>query len=281
MRTSTPKYRPTGKLHPRIAPLYAFACAATLALTVDNESMRVIAGTHRSRQLVAPRGTGTRPTSDRLRETLFNILSPRIPGCRFADLYAGTGAVGIEALSRGAQHVYFTEKSEPALAAIRANLKALHITHGFTIEDRGTGALLERLAKAGVLKGRDFKGCGTPRLFERAGLQSRHKSPNSTTALAAEENFSAANTHSAASSSPLLDIVYLDPPWEAEAEYASTLHLLGSARGRAILVPDALIVAEHNSKSQLAAHYGELTQTRTLKQGDAALTFFAVNPANV
>jgi 16S rRNA (guanine966-N2)-methyltransferase len=202
--------------------------------------MRVIAGTHRSRQLVAPRGTGTRPTSDRLRETLFNILSPRIPGCRFADLYAGTGAVGIEALSRGAEHVWFTEKAEPALAAIRANLKALKITQRFTIEERGTGALLERLAKAAQKAANSEPAAPSP------------KSPQ------------------------LLDLIYLDPPWEAETEYTATLHLLGSARGRDLLAPDALIVAEHNSKSQLAADYGELTQTRTLKQGDAALTFFAV-----
>jgi 16S rRNA (guanine966-N2)-methyltransferase len=56
--------------------------------------MRVIAGTYRSRPLIAPRGDNTRPTSDRLRETVFNILAPRVDGCRFADLYAGTGAVG-------------------------------------------------------------------------------------------------------------------------------------------------------------------------------------------
>jgi 16S rRNA (guanine966-N2)-methyltransferase len=204
--------------------------------------MRVIAGTHRSRQLAAPRGTGTRPTSDRLRETLFNILAPRIPGCRFADLYAGTGAVGIEALSRGAEHVWFTEKAEPALAAIRANLKSLKIARGFTIEDRGTGALLERLAKAAHKASADL-----------------------------------AQTASAAPSATVIDIVYLDPPWEAEAEYASTLHLLGSSRGRTILAPNSLIVAEHNSKSQLAANYGELAQTRTVKQGDAALTFFAID----
>ncbi len=82
-------------------------------------TMRVIAGTFRSRQLSAPRGTQTRPTSDRLRETLFNILAPRLEGCRFVDLYAGTGAVGIEALSRGAAHVWFAENAEPALAALR------------------------------------------------------------------------------------------------------------------------------------------------------------------
>src|SRR5664280_626355 len=109
--------------------------------------MRVIAGSFRSRQLIAPRGMGTRPTSDRLRETLFNILAPRVAGCRFADLYAGAGAVGIEAVSRGAEQVWFAEKAELALAAIRANLKALKIARSFTIEERGTGALLERLAK--------------------------------------------------------------------------------------------------------------------------------------
>jgi 16S rRNA (guanine966-N2)-methyltransferase len=200
--------------------------------------MRVIAGTYRSRQLIAPRGTGTRPTSDRLRETLFNILAPRIAGCRFADLYAGTGAVGIEAISRGAEHVWFAEKAEVAQAAIRANLKALKIGRGFTIEERGVGAMLERLAKAA----------------QKAALDATAAAP----------------------AGGGLDLVYLDPPWEVEAEYESTLHLLGSARGRAMLSVDALVVAEHNSKTQLAARYGELVQTRTLKQGDAALSFYAV-----
>lgn len=197
--------------------------------------MRVIAGTYRSRPLVAPRGDSTRPTSDRLRETLFNILSPRMEGCRFADLYAGTGAVGIEALSRGAAHVWFTEKADPALAAIRANLRALKIGGGFTIEDRGTGALLERLAKLAQKAASDSI---VP------GIQ--------------------------------LDVVYLDPPWEAEPEYANTLHLLGSARGAALLAPGALVVAEHNSKSPLPERFGNLVQTRTRKQGDAALSFYAL-----
>jgi 16S rRNA (guanine(966)-N(2))-methyltransferase RsmD len=193
--------------------------------------MRVIAGTYRSRSLVAPRGAATRPTSDRLRETLFNILAPRVQGCRFADLYAGTGAVGIEALSRGAAHVWFAERAVPALAAIRANLKALQIMQGFTVEARSAGALLERMlrpAKTGVV---------------------------------AES----------------LDLVFLDPPWDATAEYAATLDLLGSSRGSAILIPSALVIAEHSSKLPLAHRYGALAQTRTLKQGDAALSFFAVN----
>lgn len=196
-----------------------------------NGRMRVIAGTYRSRSLLAPRGAATRPTSDRLRETLFNILAPRVEGCRFADLYAGTGAVGIEALSRGAAHVWFAERAAPALAAIRANLKALQITQGLALEERGAGALLERLAKAAGSGG----------------------------------------------GSELLDVVFLDPPWEAAAEYVATLDLLGSARGGMVLAPNALVIAEHSSKLPLAERYGNLAQMRSLKQGDAALSFFATD----
>ena len=71
--------------------------------------MRVIAGSHRGRRLSGPRGTSLRPTSDKVREALFSILGHRIPGSRFLDLYAGTGAVGIEALSRGATFATFVE----------------------------------------------------------------------------------------------------------------------------------------------------------------------------
>ena len=184
--------------------------------------MRVIAGTYRSRQLSAPSGLKTRPTSDRLRETLFNILAPRMDGCRFVDLYAGTGAVGIEAISRGAEHVWFAENAEPALASLRQNLSALKISSGFTLEDGGVGAMLQRLGKL----------------------------PQP------------------------VDIVYLDPPYEAEDEYSGTLNFFGSVRGRAILSADALVIAEHSSKAKLAERYGVLEHTRLLKQGDAALSFF-------
>jgi 16S rRNA (guanine(966)-N(2))-methyltransferase RsmD len=165
----------------------------------------------------------TRPTSDRLRETLFNILAPRLEGCRFVDLYAGTGAVGIEALSRGASHVWFAENAEPALASIRQNLASLKITRDFTLEDRGVGAMLQRFSKL----------------------------------------------------SQPVDLVYIDPPYEAEDEYSGTLNLFGSVRGREILAPHALVVAEHGSKTKLAVRYGALEHIRLLKQGDAALSFFA------
>jgi len=92
--------------------------------------MRVIAGKFRSRQLRTLKGMTLRPTSDRLRETLFNILSEHVSGSRFVDLFAGTGAVGIEALSRGAAETIFIERHAPAAALIRKNLESLEIKSG-------------------------------------------------------------------------------------------------------------------------------------------------------
>jgi 16S rRNA (guanine(966)-N(2))-methyltransferase RsmD len=87
--------------------------------------MRVIAGEFRSRRLKSLPGLNTRPTPDRLRETLFNVLAPRLADCVFVDVYAGTGAVGIEALSRGARRAIFIEKNRAAVEVIRENLAAL------------------------------------------------------------------------------------------------------------------------------------------------------------
>src|ERR1700744_1286107 len=95
--------------------------------------MRVIAGEFRSRRLKSIPGASTRPTPDRLRETLFDILGPRVEGAIFVDAYAGTGAVGIEALSRGAAHAYFLERSRAALDAIRKNLAALKVESRATV----------------------------------------------------------------------------------------------------------------------------------------------------
>ena len=87
--------------------------------------MRVIAGEFRSRRLKSLPGLDTRPTPDRLRETLFNVLASLIPKCVFMDVYAGTGAVGIEALSRGARRAIFIEKNRAAVEVIHENLAAL------------------------------------------------------------------------------------------------------------------------------------------------------------
>ncbi len=92
--------------------------------------MRVIAGTARSLPLKTVPGNKTRPTTDRIKETLFNMIAPRIPDCRFLDLFAGSGGIGIEALSRGASSAVFVEQDRAALQIIRQNL---HFTH---MEDR-------------------------------------------------------------------------------------------------------------------------------------------------
>src|SRR5215470_3255594 len=93
--------------------------------------MRVIAGSYRGRRLRAVPGLDVRPTSDRLRETLFNILAPIVEGSSFLDVCAGSGAVGIEALSRGAQRVTFIERSPKASKVIEENLRAV----GLSISD--------------------------------------------------------------------------------------------------------------------------------------------------
>jgi 16S rRNA (guanine(966)-N(2))-methyltransferase RsmD len=187
--------------------------------------MRVIAGKFRSRVLAAPRGMKTRPTSDRLRETLFNVIAPRIDGTRFVDLYAGSGAVGIEAISRGAEFVWFAENAPAAVKAIRENLSALKVSEGFALEARGASVLLDELLKRGEK----------------------------------------------------MDLVFLDPPYEAAAEYLRTLEFLGG-RGSGLLAEDARVIAEHRSKEELAERYGVLERVRVLKQGDAGLSFFAVKP---
>lgn len=184
--------------------------------------MRVIAGQFRSRPLAAPKGRDTRPTSDRLRETLFNVLSPQVPGAVFLDLYAGSGAVGIEALSRGAAEAIFVENVEAALRAIRANLSSLGIRGGYALEARSAAAALKRLAASGRT----------------------------------------------------MDLVFLDPPYEDVVEYELVLGLLGG-ECRGVLAPDAVVIAEHLKKLELAERYGALDRFRVLKQGDSALSFYS------
>jgi 16S rRNA (guanine966-N2)-methyltransferase len=185
--------------------------------------MRVIAGKYRSRLLESPRGLDTRPTSDRLRETLFNVIAPRIEGAVFLDLYAGSGAVGIEAISRGASQSIFVEQAAPALKAIRGNLSSLGIRGQYALESRSVAAALHRLAEQGSA----------------------------------------------------VDIVFLDPPYADDAQYALALGLLG-AECRTLLAPGASVIAEHQKRRDLDPRYGELERYRVLRQGDAALSFYRV-----
>jgi 16S rRNA (guanine966-N2)-methyltransferase len=95
--------------------------------------MRVIAGSLKGRKLKSPTWDGLRPTSDKLRETLFNVIGQRVVGARVIDGYAGTGAIGIEALSRGAAHVTFVESDRRAQTLIGENLRSCGIESGYTM----------------------------------------------------------------------------------------------------------------------------------------------------
>lgn len=95
--------------------------------------MRVIAGTARSLRLKTPEGMDTRPTTDRIKETLFNMLQPYLADAVFIDLYSGSGGIGIEALSRGARHAYFVENSRNAITCITENLQFTRFTDRATV----------------------------------------------------------------------------------------------------------------------------------------------------
>jgi 16S rRNA (guanine966-N2)-methyltransferase len=175
--------------------------------------MRVIGGEFRSRRLKTIPGLATRPTPDRLREALFNVLAPCIAGAAFLDAYAGTGAVGIEALSRGATRCIFLERSRGAVEVIRENLHALGIENRAQVVQ---GSVLTMLAR-------------------HPGQQ--------------------------------VDIAFLDPPYEMQAEYAAALDRLAQD-------PPSLVIVQHSVRFDPGELHGTLKRTRLLKQGDNALSFY-------
>jgi 16S rRNA (guanine966-N2)-methyltransferase len=111
--------------------------------------MRIVAGQHRSRRLAVPAGKGVRPTSDRAREAIFASLGSAVVEAQVLDLFAGSGAMGLEALSRGAAHCRFVECDAQALAAIRRNLAELDEVGRATVEKANALTVLKRLAAAG------------------------------------------------------------------------------------------------------------------------------------
>jgi 16S rRNA (guanine966-N2)-methyltransferase len=112
--------------------------------------MRIIAGIFRSRQLKGKPPAGIRPTSDKLRETLFNVLGPRVQDASFLDGFAGIGGVGIEAISRGARFVCFVDQSRKASAIIRQNLEGLEVADGFRIVEADLGKSLDLFEREGA-----------------------------------------------------------------------------------------------------------------------------------
>jgi 16S rRNA (guanine966-N2)-methyltransferase len=192
--------------------------------------MRIIAGEFRSRILVSPKGMETRPTSDRLRETLFNILGPRLGGARFLDLYAGSGANGLEAVSRGAREAVLVEQAAPAIEAMRSNVAALGVASRVRVEQVTVLRWLGNAARGGVLP---------------------------------------------------FEVICLDPPWDSIEEQTGALAALGGGAA-GLVAPGGVVVVEHRRQrragaaAELAAVYGALSRVRSIEQGDAALSFYAL-----
>jgi 16S rRNA (guanine966-N2)-methyltransferase len=148
--------------------------------------VRIIAGTLKGRRLATPDWPGLRPTSDKLRETLFNVLGPRVAGARVLDAYAGTGAVGIEALSRGASHVTFVDSDHRAAALIQANLLHCGLKEGYAII---------RVDFAGAAGRLDFTGpAGSPMPFDIIFLDPPYGPDQMRSALATAAGFAPAET---------------------------------------------------------------------------------------
>lgn len=113
--------------------------------------MRVIAGKARRLQLKTPEGLDTRPTTDRIKETLFNMLQPKLPDCVFLDLFSGSGAIGIEALSRGAKKAFFVENAKEPLKCIRENLENTHLAEEAVILGKDVVTALSQLEKERIV----------------------------------------------------------------------------------------------------------------------------------
>ncbi len=112
--------------------------------------MRIISGEKRGFKLKAPDGLDTRPTTDRIKESLFNILSPMLYGCNFLDLFSGSGGIGIEALSRGAEKAVFVDRAEDAVKVINYNLTKTAYNERAVVIRQNYGSALKRLAAMGL-----------------------------------------------------------------------------------------------------------------------------------
>ena len=181
--------------------------------------VRVIAGKFGSRRLSTLRGMKLRPTSDRLRETLFNILGATVEDSLFVDVFAGSGAIGIEALSRGARQVVFIEQHGPAAKLIRDNLSSLGVKTGGEILAIDAIQGLERLAS------------------RRA----------------------------------LADFIFFDPPYAQTTDYLQVLDFVDASH---LLAPRGIVIVEHRKKMELPIRLDRLECSRSVEQGDSALSFY-------
>ena len=186
--------------------------------------MRIISGQNRGRRIQTLKGMQLRPTSDQMRETLFDVLGPSVRDSTFLDAYAGSGAVGLEALSRGAKEVVFVEYHRAASDLIRRNLAAMDMEDGFYLMNTKVLSAIERLDEEGSS----------------------------------------------------FDFIFLDPPYSETREYHQVLRQLSRSR---LLTSTSLVIAEHSRHFLLEERYNRLERTRTIRHGDAQLTFYRLSQA--
>jgi 16S rRNA G966 N2-methylase RsmD len=241
--------------------------------------LRIIGGTLKGRRLDGPRWDGLRPTSDRLRETLFNVLGPRIEGARVLDGYAGTGAVGIEALSRGAAHVTFVDEDPRAATLIAANLERCGLRGGTRAterselrrgRDRASRLHLPEGTKAAERSEAARRNGARPpgRASDAVGGSGGAKPPRTE-----DERYAIIRAGFAPAARLLagtaFDIIFLDPPYGA-AQLAAALEAAAPLVG-----PGTLLVVEYARRDAAPESAAGLTRTRELRSGDSALAFYA------
>jgi 16S rRNA (guanine966-N2)-methyltransferase len=199
--------------------------------------MRITGGTYRSRALRAPHGHATRPTTDRVREALFGILTSAggVDGARVLDLYAGTGALALEALSRGAASAVLVESSRDALVALRANIAALGVEDRARVVPGDVAQAVRRLGRAG---------------------------PSGRVAPAAAE--------------AAFDLVFADPPWaalDAALDHDHPVAALSALAHDLGIAEEGRVVLEHSSRT-IPLDVDGLVRLDTRRYGDTALTFY-------
>jgi 16S rRNA (guanine966-N2)-methyltransferase len=205
--------------------------------------LRIIGGALGGRRLAAPPGAVTRPTADRVREALFNILGPPDPGLRALDVCAGAGALGLEALSRGAASAWFVERAPAALRCLHGNVSALGVERACRIVRGDAVAVLRR--------------------WDAAQAQAQAQTETDTEPEAKTDPPDA---------DPGLRFgwVFLDPPYQSDLA-PRLLAVLGAGR---LLAPDACVVLEHDRRNPPDLQHGCLVRTDHRRYGDTELSLY-------
>lgn len=224
--------------------------------------MRVIAGAARGMPLKGPPGPGTRATSDKVRGVIFNVLAPVIVEARVLDLYAGTGALGVEALSRGAASCLFVEQARAACQVVEANLRATRLDGG-RVWCLGVAAALEKLEKSLQAEtGGEQSGMSEP------GRHVRHSAdhnPQLPVSPVGDSTFL-----------PPYDVIMLDPPYN-DPEIANLIRRIGRS---GLVARGGFVVLEHGKRTVPPPEPPGLQPHRSRLYGDTAVTIWRRPDAN-